>query len=62
MQQSDLDLMMLFNLLRERRTSETDRSRTNGGPGLANRLRTLVGSARRPAGRRLDQVGAPSSR
>ena len=63
MQQSDLDLTMLFSLLRERRTTiETQHSPRNEGPGLADRVRTLVGSARRPVGRRVGQVGASSPR
>ena len=63
MQQSDLDLTMLFSLLRDR-SATTDRGRPtrNEGNGFAERVRTLIAGARRPVGRRVGQAGASSSR
>ncbi len=62
MQQSDLDLTMLFNVIRERGTTMPDQSaRTSQGTGIIQRVRTLTSGQRRPVGRRSGQVGAPSS-
>jgi hypothetical protein len=63
MQQSDLDLTMLSNLLRDgRATADTGHPQRNEGPGFAERIRTLIAGARRPVGRRVGQAGASSSR
>jgi hypothetical protein len=47
MQQSDLDLMMLFTLIKERRTPTTQSSR-DAGTGRLERIRALVRRSRRP--------------
>ena len=61
MQQSDLDLTMLFNVIRERARTSQRETAANQVPGTTQRVRTLIRGPRRPIGRRSGQVGAPSS-